>query len=613
MARSIRQNLATGALAGVVGGLAFGMVMVHLGMLPLVAGLVGSRSPTAGFVIHMLISIFVGATYGALFRSHTESHGANLMAGVAYGLVWWVLGGLTLFPLLLGKDVRWSAAAAQAALPSLLGHLIYGGIAGLSFRVFADVLMVQTAAAPGHGPAHDRERPRILILGGGFAGVAVAQHLEQLLSEEEADIVLVSDKNYLLYTPMLPEVAASSIEAQHITTPLRAFFRRTRFRRGAVQDIDVVNRTVTVAHCEACSPDVLRFDHLVVALGAVPNYFGMIDVKAQAVSLKSLGDAILLRNRLVNLLEHADAEPDPGRRRQLLTVVVGGAGFAGVETVAELHDFVLNTLSYYPNLHENDVRFVLVNSADRILPQITPELADYALAKLRERGIEVYLNTLVEGAAPGVIRLSNGEEIQAETLIWTAGVRAHSLTKRLPSERDGRGAIILNQYLAAPDYPYLWAVGDCAHVVDPDTGEPYPATAQHALQQAKVAARNIAASLRDEPLRPFSYRSLGWLVALGHHTAAAEVMGVQFSGLAGWILWRAVYLSKLPGLERKIRVALDWLLDLFFPRDIVQTMSVELESQAAEMHAAALSPATMDGRSRKSSHVLRDPLSEIMS
>ncbi len=585
MTESIRNNLAVGALAGIIGGLAFGIVMVNLGMLPLVAGLVGFQSPTAGFTIHMAISIFVGATYGALFRTSTAGYGVNLMGGLAYGLAWWVLGGLTLFPLFLGDGVHWSNTAARAALPSLVGHLIYGGIAGLAFQAMADMVGLQPA--PEHSPAAkegpDERRPRILILGGGFAGVTVAQHLEQFLKPEEAELILVSDKNYLLYTPMLPAVAASSIEPQHIVTPLRAFFTRTQFQRGTVQVIDVENRTVTVSHCDACSPQSLEFDHLVLALGAVSQYMGMTDIKQHALPLKSLDDAQRLRSRILNLLEHAAMTPDPERRRRLLTVVVGGGGFAGVEVIGELYDFVLNALRYFPNLYESDVRFVLVHSSDQLLPQISPELGDYALRKLRERGIKMRLNTYVEGAGPGVVKLSGDEEMPAETLIWTIGVQANPLLEQLSDERDRRGSLIVTPELSAPEHPFVWAVGDCAHIPDPETGEPYPATAQHALQEAKVAAHNIAAVLGGEELKPFRYESLGWLVAIGHQTAAAEVMGRQFSGLAAWLAWRFVYLSKLPGWERKIRVALDWLVDLVFPRDIVQT--IPLQEETLEPHA----------------------------
>lgn len=577
MSRSIRNNLATGALAGVVGGLAFGMVMVNLGILPLVAGLVGSESPTVGFLTHMLISIIVGATYGALFRSYTDGYGANLMAGLAYGAIWWMLGGLTLFPLFLGEAVRWSGEAATAAFPSLVGHLIYGGVAGLAYQAFAELLQLErTAESPARaGPA---TRPRILILGGGFAGVSVAQHLERLLQPDEAEIVLVSDKNYLLYTPMLAEVAASGIEPQHIVTPLRSFFNRTEFRPGTVTDVDVPNRTVSLKHCEACSPGALEFDQLVVALGAVPDYHGMSDVESRSISVNSLKDAVRLRSRLLDLLEHADMTPDSEQRRQLLTVVVGGGGFAGVEVIAELNDFLHNALRYFPNLSAEDVRLVLVHSSEQLLPQISPELGDYALERLRERGVEFQLSTYVSGYKDGVVELSNADDIRAETLIWTAGVRAKPLVGQLPGEHSKRGALVVNEYLSVPEYPFIWGVGDCAQIPDPESGGSYPATAQHALQEAQVAAQNIAASLRSEEQTAFIYQSLGWLVALGHRTAAAEVMGIQFSGLAAWLAWRFVYLSKLPGWERKIRVALDWTVDLFFPRDIVQTIPLEERS-----------------------------------
>ncbi len=507
-----------------------------------------------------------------------------------------MLGGLTLFPLLLGESVRWSSEAARAALPSLVGHLTYGGIAGLAFQAMADMMGLQPAdersAEAKAKPGPDERRPRILILGGGFAGVTVAQHLEQFLKPEEAELTLVSDKNYLLYTPMLPAVAASSIEPQHIVTPLRAFFTRTQFRRGTVQEIDVENRVVTVSHCGACNPEPLEFDHVVMALGAVSKYMGMTDVAEQALPLKSLSDAQQLRSRILNLLEHAALTSDPERRRRLLTVVVGGGGFAGVEVIGELYDFVLNALRYFPDLYEGEVRFVLVHSSDQLLPQISLELGDYALRKLRERGVEMRLDTYVEGAGPGVVKLSGDEEIAAETLIWTIGVQANPLLEQLPAERDGQGSLIVTPELSTSEYPFLWAVGDCAHIPNPETGEPYPATAQHALQEAKIAAHNITAVLRDEEPKPFRYESLGWLVSIGHQTAAADVMGMKFSGLAAWLAWRFVYLSKLPGWERKIRVALDWLVDLVFPRDIVQTIP---------LHAETLEPQAYVGQERRTS------------
>ena len=411
---------------------------------------------------------------------------------------------------------------------------------------------------------------RIVILGGGFGGVSVAMHLEKIFAhDEEVEIILISEQNYLLFTPMLPEVPSSSIEAKHIISPIRACIRKVRFQNSEVHSIDLEKQTVTVSHCSGCGRSSLGFDHLVLAIGSATNFYGLPGVAENALPMKTLSDAMTLRNHIIDVLEHADMQIDSEIRKAMLTFVVAGGGFAGAETAAELRDFIDTVRRYYPNFRGEEVRVVLIHSGSRIIPEISEDLADYALRHLKKRKVEILLNTKVSSATAGLVELANKERIPTKTLIWTAGVAPSSLLATLPCARNKRGQIIVNEYLEVPDRPRVWALGDCAEIPNPQTGQPYPPTAQHAVREGKVAAENIAASIRGITRNKFNYRPVGVLVSLGRRSAVAEILGFRFSGFFAWWLWRTIYLFKLPGLERKLRVAMDWTLDLFFPRDIV--------------------------------------------
>jgi NADH dehydrogenase len=416
----------------------------------------------------------------------------------------------------------------------------------------------------------NKRNTRIVILGGGFAGVYTALHLEkQLLHDEEVEVVLISDENFMLFTPMLPEVPSSSIEAKHIVTPLRAFFRKVKVQNREVHSIDLERRVLVAAHCPACERSELSFDHLVLALGSRTNSHGVPGVAEHALPLKSLNDAMMLRNHVIDVFEHADLHQDPRVRESLLTFVVAGAGFAGVEAVAELKDFSVEAHSFYPNIRPEEVRVLLVHSGPRILPEIGENLAAYALKKLRHKGIEVCLNTRVACATGECVQLTNGQKISTKTLVWTAGVSVHPLLATLPCAKTKQGNITVDEYLEVPGRPGVWALGDCAAVRDLRTGRPCPPTAQHAIRQGSVAAHNIVTSLKGGAKKRFSYKALGILASLGRRSAVAEIWRFRFSGFFAWWLWRTIYLFKLPGIERKVRVAMDWTLDLFFHRDIV--------------------------------------------
>ena len=395
-------------------------------------------------------------------------------------------------------------------------------------------------------------------------------HLERILAHDEnLEIILISEQNYLLFTPMLPEIPSSSIEAKHIISPIRARFRKVKFQNNEVHSIDVEKRIVITSHCPDCKRNILTFDYLVLALGSITNFYGLSGVAETALPMRTLGDAMRLRNYIIDLLEHADMQSEREMRKSMLTFIVAGGGFAGVETAAELRDFFDTVRPYYPNFHPEEVRVVLVHAGSRILPEIDEKLGSYALRQLKKRGIRVLLNTMVTSAAQGFIELDNNERIPTETLIWTAGVAPSPLLGALPCERNKRGQIIVDEYLQVRAHRQVWALGDCAEILDPRTGRPCPPTAQHAVREGKFAAGNIAASIRGGAKRRFKYKPLGVLVSLGRRSAVAEILGVRFSGFFAWWLWRTVYLFKLPGFERKLRVAMDWTLDLFFRRDIV--------------------------------------------
>lgn len=285
--------------------------------------------------------------------------------------------------------------------------------------------------------------------------------------------------------------------------------------------------------------------------------------------MKTLNDAMAVRNHVIDIFEHADLEDDADIRKAMLTFIIAGGGFAGTETVAELHDFAYTARRFYPRIRPDEVRVILVHHGARIMPEISERLADYALKKLRERGVEVLLNSGVKSATSDEVEFTNGQVVPTRTLVWTAGVSPHLLLADLPFARNRRGQIIVNNRLEVPGFTGVWALGDCAEIPDPLTGRPYPPTAQHAVREGKVVAQNIAAHVRGHRKREFIFRPRGALASLGRRSAVAEIAGLRFSGFFAWWLWRTIYLLKLPGLERKVRVALDWTLDLFFERDIV--------------------------------------------
>lgn len=548
-------------------------VAVPIGLLTAVLVILISRSgptvapgsfPLSGTPFGIGLWIAAGAVPAAVIGLLGPATAASAVArGLLVGLLWWVLWPLTLLPLARGDRLSWDSAAVAAGFPDLIAIVLQAGATGLIWAVVATRIWSSTAPEHAATETGSGTLPRILVLGGGFAGVAVARRLERLARRRARwDVTLVSDSNFLLFTPMLAEVAGGAVQAAHVGAALRAACPRTRFRLGRVAEVDLSAQTVRVG------AELLAYDHVVLALGSAPSFHELPGIAEHCLTLKSLPDAARVREHTLTQLERADATTDTEQRRGLLTFAVIGGGFAGVELVAQLRDLTRSVLRYFPALDGAELRFLVVHSGKRILPEISPELAAVAAEQLRASGVEIILDTRVRGAVDGCLLLADGAEVAAATMVWTAGNQPHSVARSLPAGHSRPGGVLVDRELRIIGWDGAWAAGDCAGVPDgPDAL--YPPTAQHALREGRQLADNLAAVLDGREPRPFSFTTLGTLAALGHRTGVAEIRGRRFSGVLAWAMWRVIYLAKLPGLEKRVRVALDWLLEMGFPRDVV--------------------------------------------
>ena len=419
-------------------------------------------------------------------------------------------------------------------------------------------------------------KTRVLILGGGFGGVATAQALaKQFKRDRSVEVTLVNRDNYFVFVPMLASAAAGSIETLHAVAPLRRLIRGVHFRAEEVVGIDLARRIVTTTSPTTGRERQLPFDHLVLALGNVINLSRMPGAAQHGKTLKTLGDALAIRNHVLAMLEAADIETDPATRHEMLTFVVAGGGFSGVEMVGELNDLVHEALRHYPSITREQVRVLLLHSGDRILPEMSASTADYAIKKLRKRGVDVRLNVRLGSATPHEAVLQGGEKIPTRTLIVAIGNAPPPVLEALAVPKD-RGRIVVDEYMRVPEQPGLWALGDNAIVPNraAANGEPSPPTAQYALRQGKQLGANIAAAIRGgqgAQLKPFAFGGLGLLCLLGHGVGVGELPGnIKLKGLLGFFMWRFVYWTKMPSFGRRVQLGVGWALDFFLQRDIVQ-------------------------------------------
>ena len=415
------------------------------------------------------------------------------------------------------------------------------------------------------------------MLGGGFAGVDCTRKLESYFqSNYDIELTLVSDDNFLLFTPMLPQVVAGTITPRHIVMPLRALCKKARIYESVVRDIDPVQQHVTLEGTPEKIGARIHYDYLVIALGSKTNFFGLNDVERNSFTMKTLADAISLRNRIIDMLEQAENEKNSEIKKRLLTFVVVGGGFAGVETAGEINDFLHDAISYYHNTKKEDIQVILVEATSTILQGFNEKLTAYAHDKLEKNGIKILLQNVVtsfDGKNVVINKLSKSSTsndskkvIDSHTLVWTAGVTPVEIIQKSVFKVK-KGKIIVNEFLEIPDYPGIFAIGDCSQF-DDEINNKFPPTAQLAEAHAKLAAYNIKQTIENKEKRKFEYKWKGQSAVIGKHYGIAEAMGMKITGFWAWVLWRNYYLTKMPNLEKRIRVWLDWNIDLFSRIDI---------------------------------------------
>jgi len=424
------------------------------------------------------------------------------------------------------------------------------------------------------------KKKKIVVLGGGYGGVECTRKLEKYFEKDDSvEIILISEDNFLLFTPMLPQVAAGMLATRDIVMPIRTIIKKTTFYEGRIKNIDPYGKIVNLWGTDEKRGISIHYDFLVVSLGSETNFFGMSDVEKHAYTIKNLNDAMTIRNRVIDMLEQGENESNPILKNSLLTFVIVGGGFAGIETAGEIMDLLLDARKYYPKIKRNEIKVLVLEALPNILPGFSEKLAKFAHNLLTKHGIEIKLKTAVTSFDGYEIKMKKIEEksdpekeseieaVQTRTMIWTAGVTPVNTIKRSMFKTE-RGKIIVNDFLEVSEFPGVFAIGDCALFIDPSNERPFAPTAQLAEAQAKVAAYNLHALIKHQDLKKFEYQSRGQMAIIGKRNGVASIFGMNISGIWAWALWRNVYLSKIPRWDKRLRVLLNWTIDLFFDRDI---------------------------------------------
>ncbi|MFQ5439912.1 MAG: NAD(P)/FAD-dependent oxidoreductase [Nitrosopumilaceae archaeon] len=583
-------------------------------MLLVMAKVIGSNQPEIGFILHFFVATVIGIVTGMFLHKVLKFNISKFPKGLAYGiisgLVVFAVFAIPVYQIFLApntieiiSEINPEISSIQAAkqvennfaaqmLNSLFMHIIWGLTLGsissfLTRKIGANYLCkicnieFSNIKTYEHHKKHVHENPspkmkKILILGGGYAGVGVLNKIQKKFENDvNVNIELVSDSNFFLHTPMLPEMATGTIEPRHIATPIRRFCKRAQFHQANVTDISLKSKRVSIQRMSDGTENNLTYDFLILAMGGKTNFFGNSNIQQNSFTIKTLDDAIQIQNHVISMLEDADQETDQKKQQKLMTFVIVGGGFSGVETVGEINDFIReSSKKFYRNISQENIRIILVAASEKILPEIG-NLGEYTKKALQKAGVTIYTETKLEDIFEETAILDNGIQIPTKTLIWAGGNTVHKIIKNLDAEHDKSGRIKVNKQLKLDNYPEVFALGDCAFSVDPRTRKPYPPTAQHAIRQAKIVAQNLENKIKGVGFQSdFIYDTKGSMAKIGKKDGVALLLGHEFRGFIAWIIWKQYYLSTLPTNEKKIRVAIDWFIDLFFPRDITRLSSV---------------------------------------
>ena len=564
------------------------------------ARIFGSSDYLVGVLVHFGVATIIGIIVGFVLYKTKMLNISKIPNGILFGLI---AGGMVTVVFAIPVQYFWiqPIMAEINDLPvlnlifsesflinSFLTHFLWGGTLGILSSVLTakkgmnyrchrcDIEFSKLDIFDEHEKyIHNSSNPqtkKILILGGGYAGVGVLNSIQKKLqSDVDVSINIVSESNFFLHTPMLPEMATGTIEARHIATPIRNFCKRARFYHAKVLNIDLLTKSVLIKRSSDVTPKSLSYDYLVLALGGKTNFFGNEDIKRNSFTIKTLDDAIKIRNHIISVLEDADQESDPKIQSKLVTFVVVGGGFSGVETVGEINDFVRESVEkFYRNIDSSLINIILIASGDKILPEIG-NLGIYAKKSLKQSGVTFYTNTRLDNINQNVVYLNNNKQIISNTVIWAGGNTVHKVIKDLDSEHDKNGRIVVDDFLRLKNHPEVYALGDCSQVIDSRTNTPYPPTAQHAIREARAVSENLFKTIKKiQNKSPFVYDTKGSMAKIGKKDGVALLMGLEFRGFFAWFIWKQYYLSTLPTFEKRMRVGLDWFVDLFFPRDITK-------------------------------------------
>jgi NADH dehydrogenase len=591
----------------------FGDSSYHI-MLLVIARVVNSSQPEVGLALHFFVATIIGIVTGVflhkVFRFNISKITRGLVYGVISGVVVFVVFAIPVSQIFLSpntieiiSEINPEMTSIQAQnevknsffdqmLNSLFMHIIWGitlGIIGslLTKKIGANYLChvcdieFSNLKTYEHHKKHIHENPspkmkKILILGGGYGGIGVLNKIQKKFENDvNVNIELVSESNFFLHTPMLPEMATGTIEPRHIATPIRRFCKRAQFHQAKVIDVSLKDRKVTIQRLYDKTQSSLSYDYLVLSLGGKTNFFGNHHIEQYSYTIKSLDDAIKIRNHVISMLEEADQETDQIKQKKLMTFVIVGGGFSGVETAGELNDFIrASTKRFYRNISQDNIKIILVSAGKKILPEIG-NLGIYSIHALQKAGVTIHIDTRLEDASNDMAALSTGKQIPTKTIIWAGGNTTDEVIQKLDSKHHSSGRLEVNKQLRLHDHPEVFALGDCAYSIDTRGGIAYPPTAQHAIRQAITVAENLENKVKGIGFQhDFVYETKGSMAKIGRRDGVALVLGYEFRGFIAWLIWKQYYLSTLPSNEKKIRVAVDWFVDLFFPRDITRLSNV---------------------------------------